>query len=161
MPVKSMARPRCCLASPPTSRCAPATRSRWMICSSFDPLSRYAGRGYGEGRPRMDRNFSINRYFENVGKKHRPRYRFAGTTRADFDQWHAALHPQVVATLGRMPAIVPLNPEIEAEWTEDNLLKQRIVFDVEEGLSVTALLFRPQHATGKLPAIICCHGHTA
>src|SRR5262245_4304462 len=109
----------------------------------------------------MDRNFSINRYFQNVGLNHRPRYRFGGTTRADFDQWHAALHPQVMATLGRTPAKVALNPEIEAEWTEDGLLKQRVVLDVEERLSVTALLFRPQRITGRVPAIVCCHGHTA
>jgi hypothetical protein len=108
----------------------------------------------------MPRNFSINQYFMHLGRNHRPRYRFAGTTRTAFDQWHAELHPQVIATLGRMPTKVPLNPETQCEITEDGLLKQSVVLDVEDGLSVTAFVFRPQHFTGKLPAIICCHGHT-
>ena len=60
-----------------------------------------------------------------------------------------------------MPAKVPLRPEILAEWREDGLLKQRVVFDVEAGLSATALVFRPENAKGKLPAILCCHGHGA
>jgi dienelactone hydrolase len=109
----------------------------------------------------MSRNFSINQHFMQLAGKHRPRHRFSGTTRDDFDAWHAALHPKVIASLGRLPERVPLNPEVESEWREGGLLKRRVLLDVEDGLSVTALICRPDRASERLPAILCCHGHTA
>src|SRR5688500_1676870 len=104
----------------------------------------------------MPRNLSINAYFRSRAAKHRPRLRYAGQ---DFSTWHAELRAAARATLGRMPARVPLNSEIEAEWVEDGLVKQRVLFDVEEGLSAVAYVFRPEFATGKLSAILACHGH--
>ncbi|MAE61386.1 MAG: hypothetical protein CMJ49_08535, partial [Planctomycetaceae bacterium] len=50
-------------------------------------------------------------------------------------------------------------PEIIAEWEADGLIKQRIVIDVEDGLSAPILVFRPADAKGKLPVILACHGH--
>jgi len=107
----------------------------------------------------MSRNLSINEYFVKRGEAHTPRFRFNGKTRADFDKWHADARAAVIATLGVMPKKVPLNPEVLAEWREDGLIKQRVILDVEEGLSAVAYLFRPQEHTKPLPAILCCHGH--
>src|SRR5688572_29846917 len=105
------------------------------------------------------RNLSINRYFEDKAAQHTPRHRFSGKSKEDFQRWQAELRPKVLATMGKMPAKVPLNPEIIAEWTEDGVIKRKVIFDVEEGLSATAYLFRPENASGKLPAILCNHGH--
>lgn len=105
------------------------------------------------------RNFSPNQYWLNRARNHKPRFRFNGATRADWEQWRQKLLPAVKASLGTPPEKVPLNPEITAEWRADGLIKQRVVIDVEEGLSAAAYLFRPENATGRLPAILCCHGH--
>ena len=107
----------------------------------------------------MERNLSINRYFQQLAAKHTPEHRFAGESKGDWRQWREQLLPAVKATLGRMPEKVPLNPEILTEWTEDGLIKQKVVFDVEDGLSVTAYVFRPADAKTKLPGILACHGH--
>jgi dipeptidyl aminopeptidase/acylaminoacyl peptidase len=107
----------------------------------------------------MSRNLSINAFFRHLAAKHTPRFRFSGSTKADWQKWRDQLLPAVKATLGRMPEKVPLNPEVQAEWSEDGLLKQRVVFDVEDGLSATAYVFRPQSAGGKRPGILACHGH--
>ncbi|MCG3148648.1 MAG: hypothetical protein PCFJNLEI_02093 [Verrucomicrobiae bacterium] len=109
----------------------------------------------------MRRNFSINQHFRSQAAGHVPRYRFRGQTTADWRRWRTALLPAVTRTLGRLPARVPLRPEVECEWTEDGLIKQRVVFDVERGLAVPALVFRPVKSRGRLPAILCCHGHGA
>jgi dienelactone hydrolase len=105
------------------------------------------------------RNLSVDRYFLELAEKHQPRYRFAGRTKADWETWRAELLPAVKASLGIMPTKVPLNGELLAEWREDGLIKQRVIFDVEAGLSATGYVFRPENAPGKLPAILCCHGH--
>lgn len=107
----------------------------------------------------MARNLSVQRYFERVSSAHIPAHRFAGSSESDWRRWRQAALPAVQATCGRMPEKVPLNPELLAEWHEDGLIKQRVVFDVEKGLSATALVFRPENATGRLPAILACHGH--
>ena len=106
----------------------------------------------------MSRNTSINSYFRSMSARHVPRYHFAAGT--DFGKWKAELLPAVRASLGRMPQRVPLKSEILAEWTEDDLVKQRVVFDVEDGLSAIGYVFRPEGPKGKkYPAILACHGH--
>ncbi|MBN1942210.1 MAG: prolyl oligopeptidase family serine peptidase [Phycisphaerae bacterium] len=107
----------------------------------------------------MSRNMSINAYFNRLAAKHTPRFRFAGSTKRDWQSWREQLHPNVLASLGKMPSKVPLNPQVVAEWTEDGLVKQRVWLDVEDGLSAAALVFRPADAKGKLPGILACHGH--
>lgn len=107
----------------------------------------------------MTRNLSVNAYFNKLASKHTPEHRFAGSNRADWGAWHEALLPKVRSSLGRMPEKVDLNAEVVAEWRADGLIKQRVLFDVEDGLSAYALVFRPEQADGPLPAILCCHGH--
>ncbi|NQU12247.1 prolyl oligopeptidase family serine peptidase, partial [bacterium] len=92
-------------------------------------------------------------------RRHRPRHRFAGRTARDWQTWRKALLPAVLQSLGRLPDPVPLRPAVIAEWAEDGLRKQKVVFDVERGLAATAYVFRPARARGRLPAILACHGH--
>lgn len=105
------------------------------------------------------RNFSINRHFSRLGESWKPAYRFAGKTAADWKAWREALYPALKQSLGTAPPPVPLNAEVQATWEQDGLIKERIVFDVEQGLSVPAYLFRPAKTSGRLPAILACHGH--
>lgn len=107
----------------------------------------------------MSRNLSVDEYFKRLGKKITPEYRFAGSDKQNWQKWRDELCCKAKASLGQMPKKVPLNPEIQAEWTEDGLIKQTVVFDVEEDLSLKALVFRPENASGKLPVILACHGH--
>lgn len=107
----------------------------------------------------MSRNLSINAYFRRLAASHQPKYRFAGSTQRDWQTWREVLLPAVKAGLGTMPEKVDLNPEVIAEWRQDGLIKQRLIIDVEEGLSATAYLFRPEAPAGKRPGILACHGH--
>ena len=107
----------------------------------------------------MDRNLSAHVHFQALGAKHRPELRFAGTKRGHWRDWKDRLLPRVTASLGKMPEKVAMNAEIQAEWVQDGLCKQRIVFDVEAGLSVAAYVFRPADAGAPLPGILACHGH--
>jgi dienelactone hydrolase len=107
----------------------------------------------------MSRNLSPNAYYNAISARHVPEYRFAGKTRQDWARWQRALLPRAIASLGKMPPAVPLNPELQAQWEEDGLIKQRIIFDVCEHLSAVAYLFRPTGVKGPLPGILACHGH--
>ena len=102
---------------------------------------------------------SIHEHFVRQALAHRPTYRFDGKTQEQWRAWSAALRPQVLDTLGRLPDKIPPRPQVVAEWHADGLIKQKLCFEVEPGLSLFALLFRPAEASGRLPAILCCHGH--
>jgi dienelactone hydrolase len=107
------------------------------------------------------RNISLEQHYRNLGKQQKPAYRFAGTTPGDFDNWKSELRPKVLASLGNGVEKVPLSPGVVWEKKEDGLVKRRVMLDVEPGLSVPGLVYWPEGATGKLPTILCCHGHGA
>jgi dienelactone hydrolase len=105
------------------------------------------------------RNLSINRHFIQAADRQNCRFRFDHRWHGKWENWREALRPQLLATLGAAPEPVDLSPEILCQWSEEGLLKQKIVFDVEPGLSASAYVFRPADAGKPLPAILCCHGH--
>ena len=82
----------------------------------------------------MGRNLSSNAWFRKLGLRQAPQFRFAGTTKDDWAQWKKQLPPTVKSTPGKMLGKTYLSPEIEAEWRENGLIKQRVVFDVENEL---------------------------
>ena len=69
--------------------------------------------------------------------------------------------PKVLATLGDFPEKVALNPQLLAEWEEDNLRKQRWIIDVGRHISATFQINIPNDLKPgiKYPAILCWHGH--
>ncbi len=98
--------------------------------------------------------------FIRLAQEHVPRFRFAGQGAEDFRQWKDAALPLVKATLGELPAKVPPSPELQVEWTHDGLLKQRWIIDVSRHISAVVQINRPlSDAPGKLPGILCWHGH--
>ena len=105
------------------------------------------------------RNYSINKYFADMGKNHQPKWRFTGSTKKEWLQWRENLLPALKASLGTMPTRVPLNPETLCEWSEDGICKRKVVIDVEEGLAADLLFYWPENVTGKIPGILACHGH--
>lgn len=107
--------------------------------------------------PNAARNISIEKLFQQAGLAQKPKHRFDGTE--DFAAWKATLLAKVIASLGNMPQKVPLNPSIISEACAGGLIRRRVMLDIEPGLSAPALLYRPEKVSGKLPAILCCHGH--
>jgi len=109
----------------------------------------------------LRRNLSPQYMFEQWARNTTPKYHFTGSTPEDFAAWKAAALPEVLATLGRFPDRVPLNPELEAEWEHDGLIKQRWIIDVQEYMAAVVLVNRPKNLPDgeKRPAICCWHGH--
>lgn len=105
-----------------------------------------------------DRNTSPYELFLRLAREHQPRHRFTG---GDVAEWRRDTLPDVLATLGELPAPVPARPELIAEWEQDGLLRQRWLIDVQEGLSAVACVNRPVDlAPGERRAgIMCWHGH--
>lgn len=107
------------------------------------------------------RNFSMIEYFNRRCGEVRPRLAFAGKSKPEWQAWRTALLAELKNLLGEFPRPVPLNAEVVWETVEDGLVKQRVIFDSEEHMSVPALIYAPadRRPDQKLPAILCCHGH--
>jgi dienelactone hydrolase len=108
------------------------------------------------------RNLSPQEMFVRLAAEHIPRFRFPGGSKSDFEAWKAAALPQVKGTLGESPEKVPLNPELQAQWTHDGIEKQRWIIDVSKHISAVVQVNLPAAARrdrGRLPAILCWHGH--
>src|SRR4051794_10613291 len=104
------------------------------------------------------RNLSIDTHFNQRAARHIPRLRF-GANEQSFTSWRKDLLPAARGLLQKMPEKAPLNPKVEVEWEEDGLVKQRVLIDVEPGLAMRAIVFRPKDCPKPRPAILACHGH--
>lgn len=98
-------------------------------------------------------------YFLRLARHNRPKHTFAG----EVTSWQRAALPEVLATLGELPAEVDPNPELIAEYRDGDLICQRWRLDVADAMSVVLLVNRPAGLgeTERAPAILCWHGHSA
>lgn len=107
------------------------------------------------------RNLNPHRMFIEMAARHRPKHRFEGAGREDFERWRAAALPEVMACLGDFPPPAPPAPELVAEWNDRGLRMQRWLLDVQPHLSAALRVNIPGDLGPgeRRPAILCWHGH--
>lgn len=107
------------------------------------------------------RNFSMIEYFDRVAKDWQPLLAFKGSTQSDFEAWHAEASAKFVELLGEFPRPVDLDAEVIFSIEDNGLIRERVIFDAEEHMSVPCTVLRPvdmaQDKSGG--AVICSHGH--
>jgi dienelactone hydrolase len=110
---------------------------------------------------RSRRNFSMQRYWEHLAENWQPLLRFQGHTRTDWEAWRSEALPKLLELLGDFPARVPLNAEVESSVEDGDLIRERVVIDSEEYMSIPCQVLRPKtmQPDGSNPAILCSHGH--
>ena len=94
-------------------------------------------------------------------KSREPDCPFEGTSRKDFETWRRAFLPRYRRCLGAWPESVPLRLEVVEHTERSDHLREKIVYDSCEGVSVPAwMLFPKGLARGeRRPALVVCHGH--
>lgn len=109
----------------------------------------------------VQRNFSMQAYWEAVAKDWQPLLHFRGTSKADWQAWYKEAYAKFMQLLGDFPDPVPLEAEVEYTVEEGDLIRERVVFQADEYMSVPCLVLRPKDmkADGSNPAILCSHGH--
>ncbi len=66
---------------------------------------------------------------------------------------------RVALGLWPMPERTPLNPVIHGKVERGEYTVERVYFESYPGFYVTGSLYRPKGQSGKLPAVLCPHGH--
>jgi len=85
---------------------------------------------------------------------------FRGTSATEFARWEKEFRTVLRKTVGPSGA-VPLRPAVVERREFRDYIREKVIYDVEQGLSACAWLCRPKKTAGnkKLPAVVVCHGH--
>ncbi len=83
---------------------------------------------------------------------------------ADKDQWNARrreVREQILVATGLwpMPDKIPLRPVIHGKIDRDDYTVEKVFFASYPGHYVSGNLYRPKGKPGKLPGVLCPHGH--
>ena len=107
------------------------------------------------------RNFSMIDYFNRLAAEHVPELAFSGESKDDWQQWHRKAHARLTELLGKMPEPVDLAPDVVYSVEEDGLVRERIILDAEQYMSIPCVVLRPvdMKQDGSNAAIVCSHGH--
>ena len=107
------------------------------------------------------RNFSMIEYFNKMAEDWQPELAFRGSTKEDFESWHKRAQAKYMELLGRFPEPVDLDAEVVCSVEEEGIIRERVVFDAEEHMSVPCVVLRPADMLedGSNAAILCSHGH--
>jgi dienelactone hydrolase len=58
-----------------------------------------------------------------------------------------------------MPTKTPLNPVVHGKIERDNYTVEKVYFESIPGFYVTGNLYRPRNRSGRMPGVLCPHGH--
>lgn len=80
----------------------------------------------------------------------------------DRKAWRARTMKDLRRALGleQFPARGPLKPRIVGTLKRDGYFVDKLVFESRPGFLMTASLYRPAEVAGRVPAVLCVHGHT-
>lgn len=88
------------------------------------------------------------------------RLRFTARTKSEAQRWQGHLRLKLVELLGGFPSDKsPLKPITLERRDYGRYLREKVIFDSKEGVSVLAYLLTPTSAKGPLPSVICVPGH--
>ncbi|MCA9217725.1 MAG: acetylxylan esterase [Planctomycetales bacterium] len=82
------------------------------------------------------------------------------------DAWNAradSIRRRILVANGLwpMPTKTPLNAVVHGKIDFDDYSVEKVYFESMPGLYVTGNLYRPKNVSGKVPAVLCPHGHFA
>lgn len=82
-------------------------------------------------------------------------------SRQQWEQRRSDLKRRILVATGLwpMPDKTPLNPVIHGRVDRDDFTIDKVYFESCPGHFVTGLLFKPKNVTGRLPGVLCPHGH--
>ena len=107
------------------------------------------------------RNFSMIEYFNRRAENWSPQLSFSGNTGVEWERWREEALGKLLELLGGFPEPVDLAADVLYSIEDNGLVRERVVFDSEEHMSVPCVVLKPvdMPEDGSAPAILCSHGH--
>jgi dienelactone hydrolase len=107
------------------------------------------------------RNFSMIEYWNRRFENWQPLMTFKGNSGKGWKGWHKEAYNKLLELLGDFPEKVDMISEVEYSVEDGGLIREKIVFDAEEFMSVPCYVLRPKDMKSDRSnaAILCSHGH--
>jgi len=106
------------------------------------------------------RTFDPMTYLRAVYDSITPKYGYRATTPEEHAVWERNLRRKLIELLGGFPKEKePLAPEVVDIVEFPDYTRERVIFNTRPLMSVPAYLLLPKGRTGKIPGIVCLHGH--
>src|SRR5262245_12490535 len=104
----------------------------------------------------------IEKYLAAETDKLSKRFLDGATTRAEWEKKRPRLHQEYLYMLGLWPLLekTPLKATVTGTLEHEGVVIDKLHFQSKPGLYVTANLYRPKSAKGKLPTILYVCGHS-
>src|SRR5262249_49937199 len=106
---------------------------------------------FGPDDSRLDRPKDLNGYFPFTPP----------ASKAAWEARRKELREQVLVAVGLwpIPEKTPLTPVVHGKIDRDDYTVEKVFFASHPGHYVCGNLYRPKGKSGKLPAVLCPHGH--
>ena len=88
------------------------------------------------------RQFSFQKYWEDLSGGHVPLLSFSRAD--DYESWSRDARAKLLELLGPFPERCDLAAEVEYSVDEGDFIRERVVFDSEENMSVPCILLIPK-----------------
>ena len=96
-----------------------------------------------ESEDMAHRNFSMIDYFNRHARDWKPRLAFDGGNKAGWESWHGEALNKLLDLLGDFPDPVTLESEVVYSIEDRGLIRERVIFDSEEHMSVPCIVLKP------------------
>jgi hypothetical protein len=108
-----------------------------------------------------DRNYSMLQYWKKKIQNWRPSLAFEGNDKKDWEIWYDCAYLKLMELFGEFPKKVDLIPDLQYSLKDNGIIRERVVFDSEDFMSVPCYVLKPEDMKSDRsnPAIICTHGH--
>ena len=108
-----------------------------------------------------NRVFTVSEWRDRMVESCKSKLSFSGKTRGDYRNWRGGFEKEFRKLLGLFPDPVPLQAEIIERKVFPTYVREKVVFNSEQFMSVPAWICSPKKnsETVKHPAVVCCHGH--
>lgn len=89
----------------------------------------------------------------------KPSMAFKASSESEFLKWKEELRNKIRELLGVFPEPAELSPHLLSREEADKYIREKWIIQSEEDCWVPLYLLVPKDSHGKLPAILCAHGH--
>ncbi len=98
-------------------------------------------------------------FIDSWAHRVKPSLTFKGKNAEDVDIWKKKLIRKIKQLLGEFPRPAELSPELLSVEETEKFTREKWLIQTEQDCWMPVYLLIPKERKGRLPAIVCCHGH--
>ena len=105
------------------------------------------------------RNYSTIEYLLKLRDKIRPQFTFEADSVEEWEKWRTELKKKLKEIFAISGDECPLDIETLERVDRERYIQEKVVFDVEEGMSTPAYVLIPKEGEKPFKVVLCLHGH--